>query len=264
MTTMHRALRDSTTMLRRDITHSLRFPMMTISGLAVPIVLLLIFDGVFGNTLRAGLGAAGRGGGSYIDYLTPGILLMTAVSAAQMTALSVNADMTEGIITRFRTMAISRTSVLTGQVLGSLLRTMISGALVLAVAVGLGFRPTATAGDWVGATAVFALLTIAVTWVTVAFGLFAKTLAGANILSLIVVFLPFVSSAYVPTDSMPAGVRWFAEYQPFTPIIQTLRGLLTGTPIGHDAVLAVVWCVAIAAAGYLWARARYDRRPVVA
>jgi ABC-2 type transport system permease protein len=172
--------------------------------------------------------------------------------------------MTEGIISRFRTMAISRTSVLTGQVLGSLLRTMISGALVLAVAVGLGFRPTATAGDWVGATAVFALLTIAVTWVTVAFGLFAKTLAGANILSLILVFLPFVSSAYVPTDSMPAGVRWFAEYQPFTPIIQTLRGLLTGTPIGHDAVLAVVWCVAIAAAGYLWARARYDRRPVVA
>lgn len=264
MTALTYPLRDSITMLRRDVLHSLRFPLMTISSLTVPIFILLLFDGVFGNTLRAGLGSAGPADGHYIDYLAPGILVMTASSAAQATALNVSTDMTEGIISRFRTMAISRTSVLTGQVLGSLLRTMISGALVLAVAVGLGFRPTATAGDWVGATAVFALLTIAVTWLTVAFGLFAKTLAGANTLSLIVVFLPFVSSAYVPTDSMPAGVRWFAEYQPFTPIIQTLRGLLTGTPIGHDAVLSVVWCVAIAAAGYLWARGRYDRRPVVA
>jgi ABC-2 type transport system permease protein len=264
MTTMHRALRDSTTMLRRDITHSLRFPMMTISGLAVPIVLLLIFDGVFGNTLRAGLGAAGRGGGSYIDYLTPGILLMTAVSAAQMTALSVNADMTEGIITRFRTMAISRTSVLTGKVLGSFIRTMMSGALVLAVAVGLGFRPSAGAGAWLATAGLFALLTLALTWLTVAFGLFAKTPAGANSLSLILVVLPLVSSAYVPTGSMPAGVRWFAENQPLTPIIQTLRGLLTGTPIGHDAVFAVVWCLVIAAGGYAWARTSYDGSPAVA
>jgi ABC-2 type transport system permease protein len=264
MTALTYPLRDSITMLRRDVLHSLRFPLMTISSLTVPIFILLLFDGVFGNTLRAGLGSAGPADGHYIDYLAPGILVMTASSAAQATALNVSTDMTEGIISRFRTMAISRTSVLTGQVLGSLLRTMISGALVLAVAVGLGFRPTATAGDWVGATAVFVLLTIAVTWLTVAFGLFAKTLAGANTLSLIVVFLPFVSSAYVPTGSMPAGVRWFAEYQPFTPIIQTLRGLLTGTPIGHDAVLAVIWCVAIAGGGYFWARARYDRRPAVA
>src|SRR5262249_38314142 len=112
------------------------------------------------------------------------------------------------------------------------------------------------------AIGVFALLTIAVTWLTVAFGLVAQTPAGANSLALIVVFLPFVSSAYVPTDSMPAGVRWFAEHQPFTPVIQTLRDLLAGSPPGRDAILAVAWCVVIAAAGYLWARARYERVPV--
>jgi ABC-2 type transport system permease protein len=259
MTTHTRALRDSTTMLRRDIRHSLRYPMMTLSGIGMPILFLLLFDGVFGNTLRAGLGAAGPPGGSYIDYLTPGILLMTAAAAAETTALNVNMDMTEGIITRFRTMSISRTSVLTGQVLGSFIRTMLSGALVLAVAVGLGFRPSAGAGAWLAATGLFALLTLALTWLTVAFGLFARTPAGANSLALIVVVLPFVSSAYVPTASMPTGVRLFAENQPFTPIIQTLRGLLTGTPIGHDTILAVAWCVVIGAAGYLWARARYDR-----
>ena len=153
MTALTYPLRDSITMLRRDVLHSLRFPLMTISSLTVPIFILLLFDGVFGNTLRAGLGSAGPADGHYIDYLAPGILVMTASSAAQATALNVCTDMTEGIISRFRTMAISRTSVLTGQVLGSLLRTMISGALVLAVAVGLGFRPTATAGDWVAATA---------------------------------------------------------------------------------------------------------------
>jgi ABC-2 type transport system permease protein len=259
MTSIAYSVRDSATMLRRDLLHSRRFPLLTISGIGMPILFLLLFDGVFGNTLRAGLGAAAPAGGSYIDYLTPGILVMTACAAAEATAINVSTDMTEGIITRFRTMAISRTSVLTGQVLGSFLRTMISGALVLAVAIAFGFSPDASAADWLAAAGVFALLTIAVTWVTVAFGLFAKTPAGANSLSLIIVVLPFVSSAFVPTDSMPGGVRWFAEHQPFTPIIQTLRGLLTGTPIGHDAILAVVWCCVMAAAGYLWARSRYER-----
>jgi ABC-2 type transport system permease protein len=254
MTALAYTARDSATMLRRDLLHSLRFPLLTISGLIVPVLLLLLFDGVFGNTLHAGLG-----GGRYIDYLTPGILLMTASSAAQATALNVNMDMTEGIIARFRTMAISRASVLTGQVLGSVLRTLVSGGLMLAVAVGLGYRPHADAGEWLGAIGAFALLATAVTWLTVSFGLFAKTPAGANSLSLIVVFLPFVSSAYVPTDSMPSGVRWFAEHQPFTPIIQTLRGLLAGSPSAHDAALAVCWCLAMAAAGYLWARASYER-----
>jgi ABC-2 type transport system permease protein len=233
---------------------------MTIGGMSVPIVFLLLFAGVFGNSLREGLATA-TSGGTYINYLAPGIILMTAGAAAAATAVNVCSDMNEGIITRFRTMAISRISVLTGQVVGSLIRTLASGALVVAVALALGFRPTATPLEWVAATGLFAMLTLALTWLTVAFGLVAKTPAGANSLSLIPEFLPFVSSAFVPTHSMPAGVRWFAENQPFTPIIETLRGLLTGTPIGNNLILAVVWCVVITAVGYLWARSRYDRLP---
>lgn len=262
MTALAATARDSATMLRRDMLHARRFPLMTVSGLLIPILLLLLFDGVLGHALRAGLGAAVAGGGSYVDYLTPGILIMTASSAAQAAALNVNMDMTEGIIARFRTMAISRTSVLTGQVAGSVLRTLVSGGLVLAVAVALGYRPHASAVEWLGALGVFALLATALTWLTVAFGLFAETPAGANSLTLVVVFLPFVSSAYVPTASMPGGVRWFAEHQPFTPVIQTLRGLLAGTPSGRDAVLAVAWCVLVAVAGHLWARACYERAGV--
>lgn len=262
MSSISYAVKDSTTMLRRDIRHALRFPMMSISAIAVPVFFLLLFVGVFGETLRAGLGAIGSGGGHYIDYLAPGVILMTASAGAETTAVNVSTDMTEGIITRFRTMDITRTSVLTGQVLGSLIRTLISVALVVAVAVGLGFRPTATPVEWLAATGVFAVLTVALTWLAVAFGLIAKTPAGANSLALMLVVLPFVSSAFVPTHSMPAQVRWFAQNQPFTPIIQTLRGLLTGTPIGHSAVLAVIWCAAITVLGYLLARNRYDHNPV--
>ncbi len=261
MSTHAYAMRDSATMLRRDIRHSLRYPMMTISGVVVPIFFLLLFAGVFGNALRAGLGAAAPAGGHYVDYLAPAIIVMTAGSSAEATAVNICTDMSEGIIARFRTMAIARTSVLTGQVLGSLIRALISGALVVAVAFALGFRPAATPAGWVATTGLFALLTLALTWLATAFGLVAKTPAGANSLSLILVVLPFVSSAFVPTGSMPAGVRWFAQNQPFTPVIDTLRGLLTGTPIGHDAILAVAWCAGLTAVGYLWARARYNRDP---
>jgi ABC-2 type transport system permease protein len=252
------ALRDSATMLRRDIQHSLRYPMLAIGGMAVPVFLLLLFVGVFGNTLHAGIGGASPGG-SYVDYLAPGILVMTSGASASATAINVCIDMTEGIIARFRTMAITRTSVLTGQVLGSLIRTLVSGALVVVVAVGLGFRPSATPVEWVAAAALFAMLTMALTWLTIAFGLIAKTPAGANSFSLISQFLPFISSAFVPTASMPAAVRFFAENQPFTPVINALRGLLTGTPIGNSAILAVVWCAVLTAVGYVWARALYNR-----
>ena len=259
MSTLSYAVRDSATMLRRDLRHAARFPLMSLSSVLVPVLFLLLFAGVFGRTLRAGLGAVVPSGGGYIDYLTPGILLMTACSSAETTAVNMSTDMTEGIIARFRTMAITRTSVLTGQVLGGLIRAMISAVLVVAVAAALGFRPTATAVDWVAAIALFALLAVAVTWLTVSFGLLAKSPAGANSLSLLIVVAPFISSAFVPTASMPAGVAWFARNQPFTPIIQTLRGLLTGTPIGNDAALAVAWCAAIGVLGYWWARSLYNR-----
>ncbi len=259
MSMLSYAVRDSATMLRRDIRHAARYPMVSLSSVIVPVLFLLLFAGVFGHTLRAGLDAVVPASGGYIDYLTPGILLMTACSTAETTAVNVSTDMTEGIIARFRTMAITRTSVLTGQVLGGLIRAMISAALVVAVALALGFRPTATATEWIAASALFALLAVAVTWLTVAFGLLAKTPAGANSLALLVVIAPFISSAFVPTATMPAAVAWFARNQPFTPIIQTLRGLLTGTPIGTGAVLAVGWCAGISVIGYLWARSLYNR-----
>ncbi|HEY3904732.1 MAG TPA: ABC transporter permease [Streptosporangiaceae bacterium] len=253
------AVRDSATMFRRDLKHAQRFPMLTVSGLLLPILLLLLFEGVFGHALRTGLGAT-AGSASYIDFLTPGILVMTAGFAAETTAVSVCNDMAEGIIARFRTMAISRASVLTGQVIGAAFRTLISATLVIGVAMLIGFRSSASPVAWIAATGVFIMLTVALLWLTVAFGLLAKTPAGANSLALIPAFLPFISSAFIPSGSIAdGGTRWFAANEPFTPIINTLRGLLTGTPIGHAAFWAVGWCIVLTAAGYLWARSLYGR-----
>jgi ABC-2 type transport system permease protein len=260
MSTLSYAFTDSATMFRRDLRHSLRYPMTTVSGLMVPVIVLLLFDGVFGHTLRAGLGTTASAGG-YINYLTPGILLMAAGGTAEATAININTDIGEGIIDRFRTMPIWRPSVLAGQVAGSVARTIATGALVAGVAVGIGFRPTASLLEWVAAAGLFTLVGIALTWLTVAFGLVAKTPAGANSLSLIPLFLPFVSSAFVPAGSMPAGVRLFAANEPFTPVIDTLRRLLTGGAVGNHAVLAVAWCCGIAVAGYLWSVALYNRNP---
>jgi ABC-2 type transport system permease protein len=262
MTAPSLALADTTTMLRRDVRHAVRFPMVTISGLLVPVLFLLLFDGVFGHTLRAGLGSAVSGG--YINYVLPGILVMAAASVAESTALGVNADMGEGIIARFRTMAIWRPSVLAGPVIGSVARTLITGAVVCFFALALGFSPNATALGWLAAIGLFALLGMALSWLTVAFGLLAKTPAGANSLSLILLVLPFVSSAFVPTATMPAGVRAFAEYQPFTSIIDTFRSLLTRTPMGNHGIVAVTWCVGIAVVGFLWAVRLYNRDSPVA
>jgi ABC-2 type transport system permease protein len=170
--------------------------------------------------------------------------------------------MSEGIIARFRTMAISRSSVLTGQVLGSLIRTMITIGLVIGVALLMGFRPSAGPVAWIAALGIIALFTFALTWMSVVFGLVGKTPAGANSLSLIFQLLSFTSSAFVRPDSMSGVVRWFASYQPFTPVINTVRGLLLGTPIGNSAVFAVAWCCFLTLIGYLWARAVYNRNPV--
>ncbi|HLZ20658.1 MAG TPA: ABC transporter permease [Ktedonobacterales bacterium] len=256
------ALRDSATMLRRDFRHSLRNPAMTLSGLLTPTIMLALFNYVFGATMGAGLGGMAPGG-AYINYIAPAIFIMAVGSGCATTAVNLVMDMNEGIIARFRTMAIFRASVLTGQVLGSLIRTLISVVLVIGVALLMGFRPTAGPVAWIAALGLIALFTFAITWMGVVFGLIGKTPAGANSLSLIFqLLLPFTSSAFVRPDSMPAGMRWFAEYQPFTPVIDTLRGLLLGTPIGNSAVLAVGWCVVLTLVGYLWARAVYNRDPV--
>jgi ABC-2 type transport system permease protein len=255
------ALRDTTTMLRRDVRHSLRNLSITISGLLVPLIMLVLFNYVFGGAIGAGLGGQAHSG-AYINYLAPGILVMAVCSGCATTALNLCMDMSEGIISRFRTMAIARASVLGGQVLGSLIRTMISVCLVLGMAVLIGFRPTAAPLSWVAALGVTALLTLGVTWMGVVFGLVGRTPAGANSLSLIFLLLAFTSSAFVSPDSMPAGVRWFAQYQPLTPVIDTLRGLLLGTPSGGSVALAIAWCSCLTLVGFFWSRAVFNRDPV--
>jgi ABC-2 type transport system permease protein len=252
------AVNDAATMLRRDVQHLRRYPLMTISGIMTPTIMLLLFTYVFGGAVSAGLGA----GVSYVNYLVPGILMMTVGSGCAATAIGVNMDMTEGVVARFRVMAISRASVLTGRVVGSLIRTLIAVVLVIGVALIIGFRPTTGPAQWLAAYGFLALVTLALTWLAIALGMAAKSVAGANGSTLLLQFGPFVSSGFVPPDTMPFGVRWFAENQPFTSMIETVRGLLLGTPIGNKAIVAIGWCVAIALAGYLWARVSYNRDPV--
>jgi ABC-2 type transport system permease protein len=261
MSTLSYAMSDSATMLRRNLRHTLRYPVTMMMSLGVPILLLLLFVGVFGGALNAGLGGAWHGR-SYIDYVLPGILLMTVGYGSSTTALAVNKDMTEGIIVRFRTMAISRASVLTGHVVAAVARTMVSIGMVIGVALLLGFRPAADPAGWLAATGVVVLLVLALTWPAVAIGLLAKNPEGASSFTLIVQVLPFISSAFVPPESMSGAVRWFAGNEPFTPIIDTLRGLLMGTAVGNSAIIAVAWCAGLALAGYLWARALFNRDPI--
>jgi len=260
MSTLSHSITDSATMLRRNLLHMLRYPSVTVILIGLPVVFLLLFVYVLGGTLGAGLGGPSGGRAEYVNYVTPGILLLTVAATAQGTAISVAMDMTEGIIDRFRTMAISRASVLTGHVLGAMIQTMLSLAVVTSVALLIGFRPTAGPVEWIAAIGVLAMVTFALTWLTVALGMSTDSVETASNLPMPLVLLPFFGSGFVPTDSMPNLLRWFAEYQPFTPVIETLRGLLMGTPIANSAILAVAWCIGIALVGYLWARAAYNLR----
>ncbi|MET0419169.1 MAG: ABC transporter permease, partial [Actinoplanes sp.] len=201
MTTLTLAVRDSSTMLRRSLLHMRRYPSMTLLLIGIPVIVLLLFVYVFGGTLGAGLGPTGDRA-DYANYVTPGILLITVASAAQGTAISVAMDMTEGIIARFRTMAIFRPSVLTGHVLGSMIQTMLGLAAVTGVALLVGFRPTANPLEWLAAIGVLAMVTFAVTWLSVALGLVTKSVETASNLPMPLILLPFLGSGFVPTDSM--------------------------------------------------------------
>ena len=251
---------DSATMLRRQLLHMLRYPSLTVILVGMPVVFLLLFVYVLGGTLGAGLGGPSGGRAEYANYVAPGILLITVAAVAQGTAISVAMDMTGGIIARFRTMAISRASVLTGHVLGAMIQTAIAVAVVTGVALLTGFRPTAGPVEWIAAIGVLAMVSWALTWLTVALGLVSESVETASNLPMPLILLPFLGSSFVPTDSMPTVLRWFAEYQPFTPFIETLRGLLMGTEIGNSAILAVGWCAVISLIGYLWARSLFNRR----
>jgi len=259
MTAYPLVVADSATMLRRNLRRMRRYPSLTLFVAGLPVVLLLLFVYVFGGTLGAGLGQVAEGRAAYVAYVIPGILLMTVVGAAQGTAISVAMDMHEGIIARFRTMDIARVSVLTGHVLGSVIQTGLAIAIVIVVAVLIGFRSTTGLTDWVAAMGLLALIALAISWLSVALGMAANSVETASNTPMVLILLLFLSSGFVPTDSMPGPLAWFARYQPFTSVIETLRGLLLGTPIGTDGLVAVAWCVGISVAGYLWARRLYDR-----
>jgi ABC-2 type transport system permease protein len=261
MTTLTHTVSDSATMLRRNLVRALRYPGLTVIVAALPIVFLLLFVYVFGGTLGAGLGIPSGGRAEYLAYVVPGILVLAITGGAQGTAIGIAMDMTEGIIARFRTMSIARASVLTGHVVGAVVQTMIGLSLVVAVALLVGYRPAANPLEWLGVLGVVAMTSFALSWLSVAMGLHTKTVEAASNLPMPLMLLPFFGSGFVPVESMPSGLAWFAEHQPFTPIIETMRGLLDGTAIGSSGWIAVAWCAGIALVGYLWARRNYERRP---
>jgi ABC-2 type transport system permease protein len=259
MSTVRLAATDSMTMLRRRLRHLQRYPSLTTFLIGQPIVFLLLFVYVFGGTLGAGIAGASAGRAEYLEYIVPAILVITVASVALGTAIAVASDMTEGIVPRFRTMDIARSSVLTGHVLGAFVQTVLAVAVTTAVSLLLGFDPTTRAASWLGAVGLLAAFTVALTWLTVALGLNAKSVETASNQPMLLVLLPFLGSGFVPTDSMPSWLRWFAEHQPFTPVIETLRGLLTDGPVGGDGVAALAWCAGLALVGVWWSIGLYRR-----
>lgn len=252
MSTVSMPLADSAIMLRRNLKHTLRNPTTVFNAVLFPIVIMLMFVKVFGGAFAVG--------GDYIDYATPGLLVMAVSYGLGATATAVNDDMTKGIINRFKTMDVSRGSVLTGHVVVTTVRCLVAEAALIGVAFLLGFDPGASALDWLGAIGLLVLLSFGAGWLTVAMGLSAKSVETAGLGTVPLIMLPFLSSAFVPADTMGAGVKQFAEYQPFTPIIETLRGLIEGNPSGGDAIAAVAWCLGFTVVGYAWAVSTFKKR----
>ncbi|MFF8812336.1 ABC transporter permease [Streptomyces pactum] len=248
-------------MLRRNLLHARRYPSLTLNLLLTPVVLLLLFVHVFGDVMSAGMGG-GADRSAYLAYVVPGIVLMTIGSTVVGTAVSVSQDMTEGIVARFRTMAIHRGSLLVGHVVGSVLRSTVSVLLVGAVAVASGFRSTdATPLEWLAAFGLLVLVALALTWIAVGMGMVSPNAEAASNNALPLILLPLISSAFVPIDAMPGWFRPVAEYQPFTPAIETLRGLLLGSAIGADGWITIGWCLALTVLGYRWSTAAFRRDP---
>ncbi|WP_330172121.1 ABC transporter permease [Streptomyces sp. NBC_01498] len=262
MSSLSLAVRDSTTMLRRNLLHARRYPSLTLNLLLTPIMLLLLFVYIFGDAMSAGINGGVPDRSAYIAYLVPGLLLMTIGSTVIGTAVSVSTDMSEGIIARFRTMAIHRGSVIVGHVIGSVLQSVASVVLVGLVAVAIGFRSTdASALEWLAAFGLLVLFALALTWIAVGMGLVSPNAEAASNNAMPMILLPLLSSAFTPTESMPGWFRPVAEYQPFTPAIETLRGLLLGTGIGHHGWIALAWCLGLTVLGYRWSTSTFNRDP---
>jgi ABC-2 type transport system permease protein len=245
------AASDSLTMIGRSIRHSVRSIDALMVAVILPVVILLMFVYVFGGAIDPG--------GRYLDYVVPGIILLCAGFGSASTAVAVCLDMTTGVIDRFRSLNIARSAVLTGHVAGSVMRNAFSTILVLGVALLIGFRPSAGVGEWLGALGVLLLFMTAISWLAACFGLLARSVEAAGAFSFVVMFLPYASSAFVPTDTMPAALQAVAEHQPVTPIVDTLRGLMTDAP-GGDATIALAWCTGLTIAGWAAAALLYRRR----
>jgi ABC-2 type transport system permease protein len=261
MSSLAVTVRDTHTMLRRSLRLQLRYPSILISQVVGALVFLLLFVYVFGETMGAGLPGAGAdtGRAEYLAFITPGVLLLAVAGAGAGVAIFVATDMTSGIAARFRTMAVGRTAVLTGHVIGAVLQTLLATAIVVLVAVALGFRPTAGPLEWFAVLGVIVLISLAVIWLSTAMGVGAKTVESASNRPMLLMLLPFFGSGFVPTETLPTGLRWFAEYQPFTPVMDLLRGLLFDQPVGDSAWLTLAWCVGLTLVGYVWAARAYER-----
>jgi ABC-2 type transport system permease protein len=246
-------LHDTKALLGRSLRHILRSPDTIVTTAVTPIAMLLMFVYVFGGSIHTG-------NGKYVNYLLPGILLITVASGVAYTSLRLYVDLTSGILERFRSMPIARSAILWAHVLTSLVANLISLALVVLVAVAIGFRSGAGVLAWLAVLGIVVLFTLALTWLAVIAGLAAKSPDGAGAFAYPLLFLPFVSSAFVLTAGMPGPVRWFAEHQPVTSIVDTLRNLYAQKPLGDDVWVALGWCVGILVVAWVVAARTYRRR----
>jgi ABC-2 type transport system permease protein len=258
-TTVEHTLADSAVMVRRNLIRLRRYPTMMFSTIAMPVVILLLMTFFFGGAIESALSADGPLDGKYINYLLPGLLLFVPSFLTVAVAVSVNQDVTEGIINRLRSLATPPTAILAGHFVGALIQGVIAVALLLAVAFGLGFRSNAGFLGWCAAGGLLLLLTAGLVWIAVAMGVIAPNPESASNMPLPLLFLPYLGSGLVPTDSMPNGVRQFAEYQPFSPIADTLRGLLMGLDISDRWPWALGWSLVFLIGGYLWAVSSFRR-----
>ncbi|MFY9914361.1 MAG: ABC transporter permease [Nocardioidaceae bacterium] len=252
MTTTH-VLADTGTLTGRSLRHILRSPDTIITTAVTPIALMLLFVYVLGGAIDT------RSDESYVNYMLPGILLITIASGIAYTAYRLFLDMQGGIFERFQSMPIAKFSVLWAHVLTSLAANLVSVAIVTGVALMMGFRTGASVGAWLAIAAMLILFTLALTWLAVIAGLSAKTIDGASAFSYPLIFLPFISSAFVPTNSMPGPVAWFAEKQPVTSTVNTIRALFAQQPVGSDIWNAIAWLVAVLVIAYAFAIAVYRR-----
>lgn len=256
---MTHTLTDASTMVQRNLIRLRRYPTMLFSIIIMPIVMLLMMNYFFGGALQNALPAGGPLGGRYINYLMPGMLLFIPSMLTVSVAVAVNQDVTEGIVDRLRSLGTSPTAILIGHVASGFVQASTALILLLAAGFAMGFRPTAGPLEWIAALALLAFITYGLVWFSVACGVVAKSPEAASNMPLPFMLLPYLGSGLVPTASMPSGVRWFAEYQPFSPMADTLRGLLMGTLIGNSWIWALGWCAVFALGGHAWAVSAFRR-----